>query len=297
MTILWLVVLLSQANTERNPFATIQSRVFREIEAATPVLEKLVRDGKQEGLVAELVRLDRIHDQKKDADAKMVFMAHILSAIATEDGGARSFWIRESCEPFALAVATKPLKIPAHAELLESQVMAFHEILAETRYSNEPDKREEHLLRRISRVKLATEIWTRVVESQIASSRQFSEELVENILNGEDDLRMPPLPKTIPPFSITPGQSPDSIRDPKIRQDYMGYLKQCQDVRFRFSQAASLHELRRGSYLRITRQYLEKLYGSDRKTWDEFRKIVEETVADKELAQQVVKDLTRRKNQ
>lgn len=296
MKILLLVALLSQAPSERDPLTTIESRVLSEIKMATPVLEQLVREGKQEPLLAELARLDKKHERRGDVDAKMVFMSRILSAIATEDGGARSLWIREGCEPYAVVVASKQLKIPAHSELLESQLMSFHNILAETKYSHGRDKLEKDEMLRVSRVKMVTGIWIQIVESQLAISREYSDEFVESVVSGDEVLRMPPLPKSIPPFSITAGQSSETIRDPKIKQDYVDYLKQCQDTRFRFSQAASLYELRRGRYLRMTRLYLERLYGADRRTWDELRKIVNESVEDKGLSQQVLKDLTRKKN-
>ena len=201
--------------------------------------------------------------------------------------------LRVICLPYASAVTLQDLSIPVDPRLLEVQVKTANGFvftitpkIKERLQQSEPLRREA--------LQPTIRVWGRLIRTCLFYKEMYPEEEMTAITSGKARLQVPQLPKNPARGLFNSGQAPEGIKDPQARKEYEAYLKSAQDVRNRFIAARQVSQLR-SQELYMLRKKLEYLYGEDRKTWDELRQVVTDTIPDPKVAQLVIKDFTRRK--
>jgi hypothetical protein len=262
-------------------------------------LSELTKQGRYDEIADELKR--RSADWSKDRAEQIVGLGQLLHVLAITDvlpeskgsvSGRIDQRLREICRPHVTSVIEPDLSIPADPEVLSAQVKTVRDfVFFSTRdelenFKQSAEQRRE-MLQRTSRV------WGRLVRTCLVHKETYPEEKLAELFSGESKLEVPPMPK-IPRLGLFSGGAPESIQDPQARKQYEAYLKSVQEVRDRFQAAKTVSQLRTIE-LKWVRQKFQYLYGEDRKTWDELRQVVTDTIQDPDVAQLVIKDFTRRK--
>jgi hypothetical protein len=263
-------------------------------------LRELTEHARYDEIADELKR--RSADWSKDRAEQIVGMGQLLHIVAITPvlpeskgsvNGRADERIREICQPHVRALLTQDLSIPADANLVSAQVTtAINFAIFIPPKDLEKLKQSEQLRREA--LEPVIRVWGRLIRTCLVYKEAYPEEMMAAINSGDSRLPVPKLPKNFTKELFVYGQAPETIRDPQARKVYADHLKSAQDVRDRFQAAKTVSQLR-GFALKTIRRQFEHLYGEDRKTWDELRQVVTDTIQDPDVAQLVIKDFTRRK--
>lgn len=266
-----------------------------DIKSNSEILVRLVREKKDDKVITELNRLEAKYVKGGDPDRQLICMSAFLLAIDLEMIEVNGDKIehnepplRHACRPYAEAIVKRELKIPVDPELMKAQLTALFRILDETRYWDTVARLKKDDDLRRAQVQEFVNAWQPVARSYAFWLREFPEE----VLNGRESSNPPSIPRSLSAYSS--GVSPESIEDANDRKVYEAYLADLKSHHRKVFDGRNTTSVR-NFYLVQMRSALERLYGPDRKTWNELREIIASTVEDQELAEQIRKDLTRTK--